>query len=235
MAADIIGNALRDYMDGVPDVKILVHSSIAETDEMTGAYLYRDYEQMPELEKLALAECRGSIADLGAGAGSHALYLQKQNLPVTAFDISKGACRVMKKRGVKEVQNIPFNQLENEKFDTILMLMNGLGLTGNLDGLAFFFEKVKKHLNPGGQIIADSSDISYMFYDEEGALNLNLAADYYGEVTYQMEYKGVTGKPFNWLFIEFAILEDYAEKAGFACQMLYEDEHFHYLVKLTLL
>ena len=231
---DILGLALQDYLAGNQEATIQVYSDIAEPEELTAAYFFRGPEQMPELEKIALANCHGKIADLGAGAGSHSLILQERGFDVTAFDISKGACSVMKNRGVVKVVQKDAFHLGQDRFDTILMLMNGIGLVNSPDGLVYFLDRLKNNLNPGGQVILDSSDITYMYYDEEGALNLDINAEYHGVVTYQMAYKNKKGQPFRWLFIEFPILKDYAEQAGYACEFITEGENDQYLARLTL-
>ncbi|MDB5261412.1 MAG: class SAM-dependent methyltransferase [Adhaeribacter sp.] len=235
IGADIIGNALQDFMAGDPEATIRVYSDIAEPDLLTAAYFFRNWEQMPALEKTALEYCRGQVADLGAGAGSHSLFLQQKGLVVTAFDISKGACSVMKKRGVKKVTQTNIFELGPNRYDTILMLMNGIGLVNSPEGLTYFLERLKKNLHPGGQLVVDSSDITYMYYDEDGALNLNLNGEYHGVVTYQMEYKNIKGQPFKWLFIDFPVLKDYAEQCGYSCTLITEGENDQFLAQLTLL
>lgn len=235
MQQDVLGAALQDYLQGEEAAVIMVHSDLTDPEELVAAQFFREFQGMPELEQEALKLCRGKVADLGAGAGSHALVLQERNLEVIAYDISPGACQVMQSRGVKKVVQADINDLGSEQFDTILMLMNGLGLVGDLEGLAFFLQQIKKNLKPGGSIIADSSDISYMFYDEEGYLCLDLNDKYHGVVEYEMAYKGQTGAPFNWLFIDFPLLEEYAAANGFECRFIQEDEHFHYLVELRVL
>ncbi|MGV3504269.1 MAG: class I SAM-dependent methyltransferase [Adhaeribacter sp.] len=234
MQQDVLGAALQDYLQGEKDAVILVHSDLTEPEELAAAQFFRDFKTMPELEQQALDLCRGKVADLGAGAGSHALVLQERKLAVTAYDISPGACQVMKERGVQQVVLADINHLGEEQYDTILMLMNGIGLVGDLEGLAYFLQQIKKNLKPGGSIIADSSDISYMFYDEDGYLCLNLNDKYHGVVEYEMAYKGQTGTPFNWLFIDFPLLEEYAQANGFECRFIQEDEHFHYLAELRV-
>lgn len=232
--ADIIGNALRDYLNGEEVAPIKVYSDIAEPDELEVSYFFRDLGQMPSLEQMALNACKGKVADLGAGAGSHALVLQNRGLDVTAYDISGGACSVMQQRGIKKVKRGDAFHLGTNRYDTILMLMNGLGLVNNLEGLTYFLEHIKANLNPGGQIIVDSSDITYMYYDEEGALNIDLNAEYHGVVTYQMAYKKSKGAPFSWLFVEFPVLQEYADQCGYTCTLLTEGDNYNYLVKLTL-
>ena len=231
---DVIGKALLDYLAGEKDAALAVYSDIAEKEILDANYFFRDYAAMPELEKSALNLCLGDVADLGAGAGSHSLVLQNNNMDITAFDLSEGACAVMKFRGIKQVEHKDIFNLGVSQYDTILMLMNGLGLVGDLEGLRSFLLEIKKNLKPGAQIIADSSDISYMFYDEEeGVLLIDLNAEYHGVVTYQMEYKKVKGPAFKWLFIDFMLLSDYAAQYGYNCELLYEGENYQYLARLT--
>lgn len=234
MDQDVLGSALLDFFNGDKEAVILVDSDLTEPEDLPAAHFFRDFKDMPALEQKALSLCSGKVADLGAGGGSHALVLQERLPDVTAYDISAGACQVMQLRGVKKPVHADISHLGAEQYDTILMLMNGIGLVGDLEGLAHFLDRIRQNLKPGGRIIADSSDISYMFYDEEGYLCLDLNDKYHGVVNYRMQYKGQSGQPFNWLFIDFPLLEEYAEKHGFTCRFIQEDAHYHYLVELQL-
>jgi SAM-dependent methyltransferase len=230
-----MGEALEAYLNGKTNAAITVISNIAEDDLIPVAYLFRDFEQMPELEQLALQECTGRVLDLGAGAGSHALWLQQKGLDVTALDISPKAADVMQKRGLKNVVEADFWKFKpTGKFDTILLLMNGIGLAGKIITLPVFFAHLKTMLHPGGQILLESSDILYMFEEEDGSVVLDLNGGYYGEVEYQMAFQHSKGAAFPWLFVDFALLSDYATEAGFKTEALYEGENGEYLAKLTL-
>jgi SAM-dependent methyltransferase len=234
--ADPIGQALLAYQHGDKRATVIVHSNVTEEDKLPASYLFRTLWEMPELERTALEECRGRILDAGAGAGAHALELQSRGFEVKAIDVSAGAIEVMQARGVREVarHDIFDAPTTPEHFDTILMLMNGLGLVGTLDGLEKFLVHARTLLAPGGQILATSSDISYLYEDEEGALVLNLNGPYYGEVEYTMTYKDETGPSFPWLFADPTILQDYAEAAGYEVEFVDEDDQQQYLARLTL-
>jgi SAM-dependent methyltransferase len=183
---------------------------------------------MPVLELQALHMCSGKVLDIGAGVGSHALLLQAFNIDVTAIDISEAAVNIMKDRGVKKafVQDVFTYE---EKFDTIIMLMNGIGLTGNLPGFKDFLIKLKDLINPNGQVIFDSSDIAYLYEDMPKPQN-----QYYGEVSYQYEYKGEKGNWFNWIYIDEETIKRTAEETGWNTEMIFDDGEDQYLVKLTL-
>jgi SAM-dependent methyltransferase len=236
-APDILGQALLDYHHGkAPAATLTVHCSAADDEPLPAAYFFRTVLQMPELERQALDESRGRVLDLGAGAGCHSLELQSRGFEVKAVDVSAGAVQVMTERGV---QNVARHDLFAAKpaaelpYDTILLLMNGLGLAGTLEGLDKFLAHARTLLAPGGQILATSSDVRYLFEDEDGALRINLNGPYYGEVQYTLRYKGKDGEPFPWLFVDAALLNDAAEAAGYSADFIGEDENEQYLVRLT--
>jgi len=235
-APDILGQALLAYHHGDAKAALTVHCNVADDEPLPAAYFFRTLLQMPELERSALGESRGRVLDLGAGAGCHTLELQSRGFDVKAVDVSAGAAQVMAERGVRTVARhdlfapLPANE---RPYDTILLLMNGLGLTGTLAGLDKFLAHARTLLAPGGQILGTSSDVRYLYEDEDGALLLNLNGPYYGEVEYTLSHQGQTGAPFPWLFVDAALLNDAAETAGYAAEFLSEDENEQYLVRLT--
>lgn len=232
---DPIGAAIQDYLKGKKNGSITVACNIADDDIIPADYLFRQEEEMPELETIALEVCRGHVLDVGAGAGCHSLLLQERGFQVTAIDISEGAVDAMRKRGVTNVLLSDVMELKSQQYDTLLMLMNGIGIVGDLFGLYKFLVHAKTILNPGGQILLESSDILYMYEQEDGSVLLDLNAGYYGEVEYNMKYKTHESGNFKWLFIDAGLLEQYAEEHGYSFEVLYEGENGNYLAKLVLL
>lgn len=230
---DAFGEAVLDYLNGRNSENITVISSISEDDELPLSYLFRSEKELPLIETKALNLCKGKVLDVGAGSGIHSLILQKKGLEVTAIDTSIGAIEVMKLRGVKSTLHKNFFQLQNIKFDTLLFLMNGVGIAKSLDGLIPFLIHCKSLLAENGQVLLDSSDIRYMFEEEDGSILLDLNANYYGEVTYQMCYKNIKTSTFPWLFVDFNTLQDYAYQLGLNCEMVIEGNHFDYLARIT--
>jgi SAM-dependent methyltransferase len=231
---DPMGAAIQGYLQGEKKAKVVVESNLTEDDVIPVAYLFRGEDEMPELELLALEQCRGQVLDVGAGAGCHSLVLQERGVSVTALDISAGAVEAMKQRGVRQVWQESILNLSGHTFDTLLLLMNGIGIAGDLEGLDHFLEHAKQLLKPGGQLLLESSDILYMFEEEDGLVLLDLNSGYYGEVIYNMRYKDQESGQFKWLFIDPAILQDYAEARGYTFEQLYEGEYGNYLARLVL-
>lgn len=230
--ADPMGAAIYDYhFNGSADT-LIVHSSMFEDDEISVPDLFRSFEDMPELEKIALEEAEGRILDVGAGSGCHSLALKRMGKEAVAIDISGLSVEVMKHRGVDARQVNLYDEAFSERFDTVLMLMNGTGIIGTLDNMPAFFTRIRQLLSPGGSLIIDSSDLRYLFEEEDGSLMIDLADDYYGLLDYQMEYKGVKGEPFDWLYVDFDTLAFYAEENGFSAELVAEGEHYDYLARL---
>ncbi|NPA36348.1 MAG: methyltransferase domain-containing protein [Chlorobi bacterium] len=236
---DPIGNAIMDYMNGIRNENITVSSDISEDDFIPVQYLFRTFSEMPEIEQKALLLCKGRTLDIGAGSGSHSLFLQEKGIDITALDISKLACKCCKIRGIKKVKNKDFFDLSfNEKYDTLLMLMNGIGFTGTLAGLDKFLTYARSLLTSGGQILLDSSDIRYMFEDEDEETQFEIfnspMAPYYGEIEYIMTYKNIDGEPFKWLFIDPDTLKTIAENQGFKLKLLHKGNNNDFLAQLTI-
>ena len=233
---DLFGKAMFDFQTNNSPEDIITETTISEEDEMSVDYLFRSYDKMPKLEQKALQLAFGKTLDVGCGAGSHSLSLQNdRNLEVTSIDISEKAIETCKLRGIKnaKVQNIL--DFEGEKFDTIILLMNGVGIFGKLDDCNKYLSKLKSLLNPGGQILLDSSDIIYMFdEDEDGGKWIPSNNNYYGELVFHISYKGEKEDPFNWLYLDYNTLQNAANANGLKCELVLEGEHYDYLAKLSI-
>lgn len=232
---DPIGHAVWDYLNGIREESIVVKTDIAEDEHLSPSYFFRTFEQMPIQEQEALKRCSGRILDVGAGAGVHSLWLQEHGFEVDALDISPLSCETMLKRGIKNVFLKDIYSLTGQKYDTILLLMNGAGVAQTLRGLEDLLQHLKTLLNPGGKILADSSDLLYLFTDENGETWIDIASDtYYGEMEYQLSYKSIEGKPFPWLFVDPETFINYASFCGFRLKEKIMGTHFDYMVEIVL-
>jgi len=231
---DLFGKAILDFQTNNSPANLITETSISDKDEMSVAYLFRNIEEMPKIEQLALQLCNGKILDVGCGAGSHSLYLQNnQNCEVIAIDISENAIATCRLRGVENAFVEDIFQFESQKFDTILLLMNGTGIAGKLNQLNKFLIKLKSLLNKNGQILIDSTDLIYMFDEDEKHTLLNEKdLEYYGEVAFNLSYKNQCEIPFDWLYVDFETLKNFAFVAGLSCEKLIDGENFDYLAKL---
>lgn len=230
---DILGSALLDFENKQELGELIISAKDVEDEVMDISYYFRLYKQMPELEKVALENCKGKVLDIGAGAGSHSLYLQNKGMDIFSLDISPGAIEVMKKRGLKHTLSDDIKNLKNEKFDTILLLMNGIGISANLDSLPNFITHLFSFLNPGGQIIFDSTDLRYLYMEEDGSFWVDLNADYYGKMEYRYIYKGRKGEFFEWLYVDETTMQSIVSDLGIDMEIIFKDDPYHYLAKLS--
>lgn len=232
---DLFGKAILDYQTNNSPEDLITETTISEEDEMGVAYLFRNFETMPTIEQKALQLAKGKTLDVGAGAGSHSLYLQNErSLDTTAIDISANAIKTCQLRGLKKAFVQDILTLDNEKYDSILLLMNGTGIFGTLKNTPKFLQKLKSLLNPGGQILIDSSDIIYMFDEDEDGTYEIPANGYYGELEFTISYKGEKEDSFPWLYLDYNTLQNAANDNGLQCELILEGEHYDYLARLSI-
>ena len=183
--------------------------------------------------KKALELARGKILDVGCGTGSHSLYLQNLcNHNVTALDISEGAIYVAEKRGVKKTKHISIWDFEETGFDTILLLMNGMGMGKTIAELPKLLKHLKKLIAAEGKILVDSSDLIYLFEKEDIAL-WKEDKTYYGEVDFGIRFQGKS-EEFPWLYIDPKTLEEVSKSCGFQFKIIEQGENFDFLAQLSI-
>lgn len=230
---DLLGKALLDYHKGKYTEDLITSTNISEDDELPLPYLFRSFSEMPKLEQFALKKCRGTILDVGCGAGSHSLWLQEKGVQVKAIDISAGAIEVARARGIQKVEQTHILAISEEKFDTILLLMNGTGIFETVEKTNKYLQHLKSILNPNGQILIDSSDLQYMYdRNDDGSIWVPQER-YYGELEFTMSYKGETTPTFPWLYLHEALCKQLAEANGLTFGILKRGENFDYLARLT--
>ncbi|MEQ8241618.1 MAG: class I SAM-dependent methyltransferase [Cyclobacteriaceae bacterium] len=227
MVLDIYGEAVKDFYQNQFIAPLLLNNSYGEPEEMPIEVFFREEVDLSTIDHLALIECSGKILDVGAGTGVHSLILQERGFHVVALENSPRCVEVMTQSGIEKVINIDFRK-HYEKYDTLLVLMNGLGLAGKLKNLTTTLQHFKSLLTKGGQILIDSSDISYLYEGAEFP-----STHYFGEVSYQYEYKKKKGTWFDWLYVDQDTLSKHAKQAGLKLEILMTEENDQYLAHLS--
>lgn len=233
MSKDLIGRALLDYQNGNYVEDLITWTNISDEDELPLPYLFRSYKEMPKLEQRALQLSEGTILDVGCGSGNHVLWLQNKGFQIKGIDTSKGAIEVCKIRGIRDAELRPL-LAETGTFDTILLLMNGTGIFQELFQVSKYLKHLKSLLKPNGQILIDSSDISYMYKDEDGSTWIDVNSNYPGELNYYLSYKGEHEEPMKWLYLDFETLKTACSTVGLQCEKVMDGEHFDYLAKISI-
>ncbi len=230
---DPMGQAILDFARDGHANDIIVRSEICDDDIIPVSYLFRSFDEMPEMEQFALSRCSGKILDVGAGAGIHVKRLIEEGHEVSAIDVSPNTIEYLKTQGIEANQQNFFDLTEGN-YDTLLLLMNGIGIAGSLENLDATLIHAKKLVNTGGRIICDSSDIKYLYEDDEGGYWVDLNTSYYGNFKFQMLYEKHTSEWFDWLYVDFERLKEAADRTGWHAEKIFTNED-EYLAELTLL
>lgn len=221
------GLALKAYSEGNKKAAIAIHMDDDTVTYMPVEIYFRTESGFPEIEKIALKLCKGSVLDVGAGAGAHSLVLQKKH-QVVALDISNDGVEIMKELGVKQPVCYDFlKYLSDQKFDTLLFLMNGIGVAGDLKGLENYLHQAHLLTNKSGQIILDSSDL------RNGETELNFSTEYFGIFDYQLSFEDTLGSSYKWLYVDQELLAEIALSCGWNTEIIYEQEDGSYLARLV--
>ena len=228
MIKDLVGEALSSYYFDKKDYPLIINNKYGEPEEMGMDIFFRQLNDLPDIEEYAIQLSRGRILDIGAGAGSHSMILQEKGMMVTALEISQKACEVMKARGIKNITNNDIFNTGNQNYDTMILLMNGIGLAGTLLGFRKLLGILRQLLSPNGQVIFDTSDISYLYQDMPKPKK-----NYFGELEYQFQYLNQQGEWFKWLYLDPVTLQRITSQEGWYCQIVYHDALDHYLVRLV--
>jgi SAM-dependent methyltransferase len=230
------GRALLDFHRGSTTARITVHTDLWHDEVTPVEDFYRPDEQpLPRLDRIALDLCRGRTLDLGAGAGRHALELQRRGLEVTAVDVAPEAVEVMRERGVADARCGGLEELTGERFDTIVLLMHGIGLVGTLESLSHFLNQALNHLEEDGQIIFDSADLGLVMPEkfDDGLDQWRAGGPYPGEVEYRLSYRDLEGEAYPWLFVDPVTLAGHATAAGLRLEIVVRADRGSYLARLN--
>ncbi|MDF9797324.1 SAM-dependent methyltransferase [Catalinimonas alkaloidigena] len=225
--SDVYGKALLDYYQKGEAATLYLHTSYNAVEEMPVDWFFREEEDFPAIEIRALDLCKGKILDIGAGVGSHAIYLYEKGKEVHCLEQSSSCIEIMKARGLSNLLCQSIWEPIAHQYDTLLMMMNGIGIVGDMEGLRTFLREAHQWLIPNGKIIFDSSDLSYLYPDIRDQHH-----PYNGEIRYQYEYKGKKGDWFSWLYIDPMTMKKIAGQEGWKFQLITEDHNDQYLATL---
>lgn len=230
-----LGAALLDYHNGDAAAEIVVSSDLWEDEPVPVAAFYRPSKtRLPALEHSALEHCRGRVLDLGAGAGRHAIELERVGHEVVAVDPLPQAVRIMRDRGVRDARCGSIDAVQGEAFDTVLMLMHGIGIAGTVRGLGALLQALDELLATDGRIVFDSADLEAVLRRESPRLLADLTDPhrYIGEVSFGLRYRDCAGPMYPWLFIDPEQLGILAGAAGFDTTIVARGDRGAYLAVL---
>ena len=226
--------ALAAHAAGETDIELRLRSCLGEDEALPVGFFFRTADRLMDFERYALDLCRGRVLDLGAGAGPHTLALEAQGLSVVAVEGSADVARLLRARGASSVVHADFRYWWRPGFDTVLMLMNGLGPVGTLAGLDRFLAHAPRFLAPGGQLLVDGAEAAPSRPPRAaGAASWPPAGAYPGEAWIELSHAGRVGRPFRELYINLDTLARHATRAGWHLEVAFEGGNGVYLARLT--
>ena len=213
-----LGAALLAYHNGRHDAFLRIDSDVFDSEDVAVRHYYRpDKDRLEDLDRRALERCKGAVLDAGAGAGRHTLDLQCRGLEVTAIDVAKDAVQVMLDRGISDVRQGDIFTSDLGSYDTILILMNGIGMAGRHEGLEKLFNRLRQLLKPGGRVVFDAAglDAEISRLDAENLSDMAIGRPHLGEVYFRLTFDDLEGSWYPWLFPTSTQVADAAHDAGF--------------------
>jgi len=234
-AMEPYGRSLLDFFNGDTLAQVVIRRDDGHADDLPASAFFREPSDFSPIEQAAMALCRGYVLDIGAGTGCHSLALQERGTRVLAIDVSPQALEILSKRGVEKCQHVDVFEFHGGPFDTLLLMMHGIGMVEDIAGLDRFLDHVHKLLKADGQILLDSLDVRctdnplHLAYQEAN----RQAGRYFGEIRLRFEYQGRKGPPFGWLHVDPDTLTDRAAKLGWSCQVVCQEDSGDYLAQLA--
>jgi SAM-dependent methyltransferase len=170
---DVWGAIYVDHLEG----RVLPHS-IERDDglehQVPSALAYFKAPRS-DLERTYLDALRGPGLDVGAGAGSHARYLEARGLAVTAVDSSQGAVDVCRRRGCQDARLMDLRNLDLQPghFSAIIVMGNTLGVHQTPATLPVLLRQLAMAARSGGHLFSvmldplDTNDPVHLRYHQQ--------------------------------------------------------------------
>jgi SAM-dependent methyltransferase len=234
-AMEPFGLALAAYAAGDRAAALVVRRDDGTEATLPMSVFFREEEAFTGVERAALAHCEGHVLDIGTGAGSPCLVLQRRGLRVTAIDLSPQAADIARARGVADARCADVMTFAGGPFDTLLMLGHGIGMVETLEGLRAFLARAASLMVRNGQLILDSLDVRattdpvHLAYQDAN----RRAGRYIGEIRMQFEFRGLAGPFCGWLQVDAGTLDAEARRLGWRCAVAHQGANGDYLARLT--
>jgi SAM-dependent methyltransferase len=156
---DAFGHMLSDLFAGRDLVEVVERDDGHIFTGDPSIYLASFRSWWPQ-ERRAMRLVRGRVLDLGCGAGRIGLHLQDRGHEVVGIDVSPLAVEVARRRGLVDarVGTLDTAIEPGERFDTITLLGNNLGLLGGERTGRRILRKLAGCVTNRGRILAGSYD-----------------------------------------------------------------------------
>jgi SAM-dependent methyltransferase len=206
LGQDAFGRALADWVHGGTDPEIYERDDgFLDVGAGPDTFL-AEFRHWPAAERQAMRYVRGSVIDVGCGAGRVPLHLQQRGFDVVGLDASPLAAKTARACGVKQALCAPVEHLTESigSFDTIVLFGNNFGIFGSPTRLRRVLKDWAARTAPDALILAESTnpyrggapilDRSYYLRNKQRGLMP-------GQCRLRIRYHGFATPWFSWLFV----------------------------------
>lgn len=150
---------LADFLAGEPAVGVVERDDGSVFAHATDYYV-APFRSWWRQERRAMRFVRGRVLDFGSGAGRVGLHLQGRGHEVVGIDVSPLAVELSRQRGLVDARlgTLDSAVRKGERFDTILLLGNNLGLLGGEPQGRRLLKKLARLAGDRGRLLAGSYD-----------------------------------------------------------------------------
>ncbi len=191
------------------------------------------YKDWAPHEKRAMKFVKGTVLDIGCGAGRHSLYLQNKGFNVLGIDPSPLAVRVCKLRGVKQTKVLSIEDVtfKSGTFDTILMLGNNFSVFGSFKKARRLLSKLHRMTSRRALIIAETRDPyktdhpGYLEYYEQNKTKNRMS----GQLRGRVRFEKFVSKWFDWLMVSKDEMKEILNGTKWTVQKFIDSEDAQYV------
>jgi SAM-dependent methyltransferase len=221
---DAFGAMMLDALEGRTRAQEIVERDDGFIGVSTFDYLAPVRRWKP-VERQALRYVRGRVLDVGCGAGRVALELQARGRDVVAIDPSPGCVEVCRRRGVRDVRQMPFEDVDASlgHFDTVLMYGNNFGLFASRSKA----RRLLRGLRPlADRIVAESNDLHqtddpvHLAYQDRNRRRGRLP----GQIRLRVRYSNLKGPWFDYLLVSPDEMTAIVDGTGWRVERFLRDE-----------
>ena len=233
--SDVFGLGLKAYLEKGRTFGFIERND-GYMDVNFNTVYFSGYKNWRKPEKKAMKYVTGRVADIGCGAGRHALYLQSKGFDVTGYDSSALAIKICRKLGLKKAVNSELSKLlmQRMNFNTVLFLGNNFGLMRSFSYARKSLKRLYKITPKECLIIAESMDPHttnnrmHLDYHRANLVKKKLA----GQVRIRVRFGNKIGPWFDYLFVSIKELRDIICNTGWRIKKILADKSPTYIIVL---